>query len=444
MKKFLIVLTVVAMASFLLVGCTPTTNTAPVFTSTPDETAVVGVEYSYTPTATDADGDTVTYEVAGPTGMVISDGIITWTPATEVTENVVVTATDGTDPVTQSFTITVSAAPVVPVAVTGVTLDESTLALTVGDAAVTLVATVAPATATDKSVTWASSNETAAVVAAGVVTPLNAGISAITTTTVDGGFVATCVVTVSAAATVVPPVTPAQTDAPTIISVTDVADGYVNGTEQVTVSGYAADGSIVTLYINDEVVDTIIASREKGMKAVYGTFDFTIAEAELGKDGVKTLYATAKEAGLDVSDPSDTYTFTLDTVAPKITTATATSLPASTSEVIIVTFDEAVNTTASVATETTALPFANSALNYENWTVVGAALDGTAEVPTLDLGASTTEFAKVSDAVVEITYKVTTPISKIGTRTITVTSDIEDLAGNAIKGDSEKSCFILP
>ena len=152
MKKLLIVLTVVAMSAFLLVGCTPTTNTAPVFTSTPDETAVVGVEYSYTPTATDADGDTVTFSVAGPTTMAISAGVITWTPTAVGSEAVIVTATDGTDPVTQSFTITVSAAPVGPVAVTGVTLDESTLALTVGDAAVTLVATVTPATATDKTV----------------------------------------------------------------------------------------------------------------------------------------------------------------------------------------------------------------------------------------------------------------------------------------------------
>jgi hypothetical protein len=225
-KKTLILISLLLLLP-LLVGCfsAPPTNQSPTITSTPITTATVAAAYAYNVNATDPDGDTLTYSLTTkPSGMIInsSTGLITWTPTAIGDYNVTIEVSDGVVAVTQSFTITVSAAPVVPVAVTGVTLDESTLALTVGDAAVTLVATVTPATATDTSVIWASSNETAAVVAAGVVTPLNAGISAITATTVDGGFVATCVVTVSAAAIVVPPVTPAQTDAPTIISVFDL------------------------------------------------------------------------------------------------------------------------------------------------------------------------------------------------------------------------------
>ena len=116
MKKLLLVLVVVTMASFIFTGCLPTTNHAPIFTSTPGLTATVGIEYSYTPAATDEDGDTVTFSVAGPTGMAISAGVIRWTPTAVGTEDVVVTATDGTDETTQSFTITVAAAPVTPVA----------------------------------------------------------------------------------------------------------------------------------------------------------------------------------------------------------------------------------------------------------------------------------------------------------------------------------------
>ena len=112
MKKFLVILMVVAMSSFLLVGCLPTTNTAPVITSTPGETATVGTEYSYTVIATDADDDTLTYSVS-PSDLAIAANVITWTPAAVGTMDVIVTVTDGTDPVTQSFTITVSEAPVV-------------------------------------------------------------------------------------------------------------------------------------------------------------------------------------------------------------------------------------------------------------------------------------------------------------------------------------------
>ena len=86
-----------------------------------------------------------------------------------------------------------------PVAVTGVTLNHATMTLTAGGATGTLVATVAPANATNKSVTWSSSVPAVATVISGVVTPLTAGTTTITVTTVDGGFTATCAVTVNPA-----------------------------------------------------------------------------------------------------------------------------------------------------------------------------------------------------------------------------------------------------
>ena len=83
-----------------------------------------------------------------------------------------------------------------PIAVTGVTLDLTELALEV-PATGTLTATVAPADATNKSVVWTSDNEAVATVEKGVVTAVAAGTANITVTTVDGNFTATCVVTVT-------------------------------------------------------------------------------------------------------------------------------------------------------------------------------------------------------------------------------------------------------
>lgn len=82
------------------------------------------------------------------------------------------------------------------VAVTGVTLDQSTLTMEVGDE-VTLTATVAPANATNKTVTWSSDDTDVATVDNGVVTAVAAGTCAITVTTSDGSFTATCDVTVN-------------------------------------------------------------------------------------------------------------------------------------------------------------------------------------------------------------------------------------------------------
>lgn len=82
------------------------------------------------------------------------------------------------------------------VKVTGVTLSETAKTLDVDDT-FTLTATVAPDKATDTSVTWESSAPTVAKVEGGVVTALAPGKATITVKTVDGGFTATCDVTVN-------------------------------------------------------------------------------------------------------------------------------------------------------------------------------------------------------------------------------------------------------
>lgn len=83
--------------------------------------------------------------------------------------------------------------------VTGVSLNKPTLSLVAGTSE-TLTATVTPTDATNKEVTWSSSNEAVATVdAAGKVTAVAAGTAEITATTKDGGKTAKCTVTVTAA-----------------------------------------------------------------------------------------------------------------------------------------------------------------------------------------------------------------------------------------------------
>ena len=87
------------------------------------------------------------------------------------------------------------------VAVTGVTLAPTSATLTLGETeTVTLIPTVLPNDATDKSVTWSSSDEAVATVTDGVVTAVAAGTATITVTTTDGAKTATCAVTVAAPA----------------------------------------------------------------------------------------------------------------------------------------------------------------------------------------------------------------------------------------------------
>lgn len=93
----------------------------------------------------------------------------------------------------QKMNVTLSLKGVI--SVTGVTLDPTSLSLFTGDTA-TLTATVEPDNATNKNVTWTSSNTAVATVNDGVVTAVSAGTATITVTTSDGGFTALCTVTV--------------------------------------------------------------------------------------------------------------------------------------------------------------------------------------------------------------------------------------------------------
>ena len=84
------------------------------------------------------------------------------------------------------------------VAVTGVSLNKQTLSLVEGGSE-TLTVTVAPSNATNKAVTWKSSDaSTASVDNSGKVTAVKPGSATITVTTTDGSKTATCSVTVTA------------------------------------------------------------------------------------------------------------------------------------------------------------------------------------------------------------------------------------------------------
>ena len=81
------------------------------------------------------------------------------------------------------------------ISVESISLNSQTGELRVGEQT-TLIATITPDNATNKSVTWKSDNTEAATVENGVVTAVGEGKANITVTTVDGNKTATCEITV--------------------------------------------------------------------------------------------------------------------------------------------------------------------------------------------------------------------------------------------------------
>lgn len=96
-------------------------NDPPEITSRPTGPAVRDRLYTYQATATDANGDTITWSLS-PTMTVVGDmaidastGAFTWTPTAKGSFDITVVASDGTDAVTQTFTLAVlnNAPPVI-------------------------------------------------------------------------------------------------------------------------------------------------------------------------------------------------------------------------------------------------------------------------------------------------------------------------------------------
>lgn len=162
-----------------------------------------------------------------------------------------ITATSTTDAsITASCAVTVQA-----VAVTGVSINPTSANLQIGGST-DLTYTILPANATDKSVSWSSSNTAVATVNDGHVTALTAGTATITVTTTDGNKTATCSVTVTAGPPV--PHTTLTTHVPEIYEAKDIAGGYggelsvIGGREyEVFYAGrYDNGGTKLTIHVN--------------------------------------------------------------------------------------------------------------------------------------------------------------------------------------------------
>jgi hypothetical protein len=195
MKKLSYLFSLLIAASLIFTSCNnedpPVLVTGVTLSESAIELVVGGTAtLRATVTPNDADNQTVTWASSNTGVATVSNaGVVTAVSAGTAT--ITVTTADGGRTATATVTVNTPT-----VSATGVTLNEAELELIIGDTE-TLIATVLPENATNKNVTWSSSDdEIATVDDDGVVTAVSAGTATITVTTEDGDFTATCDVTV--------------------------------------------------------------------------------------------------------------------------------------------------------------------------------------------------------------------------------------------------------
>ena len=190
-SKILITILCVCLSVSCLTACS--VSAEGVTLSRQEVTINVGEDTVITATVMpeNATNKNVTWSTSDKTVATVKNGRITGVKA----GSAVITAKTVNGGYTASCAVTVKDPSASVVAVESVSLNKTTATLDIDDTE-TLTATVLPANATDKSVTWQSSDIEVATVVNGVVTAVGVGSATITAKTTDGEFIATCEITV--------------------------------------------------------------------------------------------------------------------------------------------------------------------------------------------------------------------------------------------------------
>ncbi len=195
---------------------------------------------------------------------------------------------------------------IIPVA--SVYLNKSELEIEVGDTE-TLVATVLPTNATNKTLIWSTTNANVASVINGKITPKSEGVATITVTTVDGGMTATCEVTVKGAAIPVESITLNKTSlrlwTGTENEETLQATIYPMNASNKNITWISSNSNIATVDANGKIIakskgqTTITATTNDGSKQAtcvvnvhYGT---TVSEFMIWETKYGTQYLTSED-----------------------------------------------------------------------------------------------------------------------------------------------------
>lgn len=346
------------------------------------------------------------------------------------------------------------------VAVTSISLSQTTATVGQGQA-VSLNETIAPANASNKNVTWKSSDENVATVSSqGVVTGVAEGTATITVKTVDGGFEATSTITVSDNTISVSGVSLAQ------ITATVVKGQTVSLTE--TIAPANASNKNVTWKSSDETIATVNNGVVSGVSA--GNVTITVKTVDGGFEATSTITVTdntVSVTGISLSQTTasmeigQTLSLT-ETISPAeatnknvswksgnesvatVSDGVVTAVGAGTATITATTTDGAKEASCAVTVVPAVVEVSNVLLGIssisvkmgESFTFAATVLPENATDKTISWESSNTAVATVANGVVtpesagETTITVTSNNSKTATCLVTVVGDVVEPLGS--------------
>lgn len=264
---------------------TGSVKTAPTITTENLANGEVGAAYSQDLEAT-GDAPIKWSSSDLPTWLTLDSntGVISGTPTAEGTSTFTVTAANGNGSHSKELTLVVEKPAFVPA--TGMRLSKESLTLQ-ENSSDTLTAMVEPADATNKDVTWESSDTDIATVSEdGTVTAISAGRATITATAADAsGASASCEVTVTHGNMV-------QTPKKDATCTAYGTEGY--WTCGICGKHYKDEGGTVPTTPEDAVIPAIGHEFEGGLCSVCGTRDTSFSPALVSGDGAKWTKGSSK------------------------------------------------------------------------------------------------------------------------------------------------------
>ncbi|MCR5206299.1 MAG: Ig-like domain-containing protein [Lachnospiraceae bacterium] len=363
---------------------------------------------------------------------VTNGGVVTGVKAGTAT--ITVTTTDGSK--TDTCTVTVN-----PVAVTGVSVSPTSVSIEQGSTQ-KITATVSPENASNKAVTFTSSDTTIATVASdGTITGVKKGNTVVVVSTIDGGKIATCNVTVTK--TVIP--VSSVSISPTTLALNVGGSSKVTATvspsnadnknvsftsSNPSIAAVAADGTVIAI---SGGTATITAITEDGSKTATCTVTVTaptvavtgvsVAPTSLGLVVGASSKLTATVSPSDATNKAVNYSSNNTSVATVTSDGTVTAVAAGSAVITVTTEDGAKTATCNVTVNTPAVNVTGIAVTPKTLTLtVGGTGSVTASVSPENASNKAVTFESNREDIATVDEEGNVTAYAVGSATITATS----------------------